>query len=523
MALDMTKETVRLDRPIGKETAQILLEGDTIVPDSKADAQEVLRCRGRIELEEPVVSEERIGVKGSLHVEIMYRTKNSTQPLSVMESTLPIEDVMHMDGLQPSAEVTLTAKIEHLSCSVVNDRKINTRAVLALGAKAQESVEIQPLAAVAEDMVEVKMGQMTLKQTAAEKRDRFLVQEEVALPAEKPAIGEILSKDAVVADVDIRPMEGKLSMRGNLRLTVLYIPEGTEAVAESVVFRLPFHGTLDMEGLTAQSQVSAKCKVLEMRVEPLADEGGEDRILQADISVGVAARAKEEMHLPVVEDAYHPQYPLHVNRQQISYPMEVGICRGRLSVKENIVLSMAEAPVMQVKDISCRVDSVEAMVKDGMVELEGVLQMEALYLCQDDRTPFALLRREVPFSGQILCKEARNADTAEVSVTVEDCDLQMLSDAEGELRVTMAVEAALLRQMEAVFATELSMEEQPQEKMTAGAVIYVVQPGDSVWEIAKKYGVPVEQLLRFNAMEDSSAVYPGQKLLLLKTTKEQIG
>lgn len=46
-----------------------------------------------------------------------------------------------------------------------------------------------------------------------------------------------------------------------------------------------------------------------------------------------------------------------------------------------------------------------------------------------------------------------------------------------------------------------------------GYIYYVVQPGDTLWEIAKKYqGVSVEDLKRINNLRNSNSIKPGQKL-----------
>lgn len=44
--------------------------------------------------------------------------------------------------------------------------------------------------------------------------------------------------------------------------------------------------------------------------------------------------------------------------------------------------------------------------------------------------------------------------------------------------------------------------------------IHMVQPGDSLWKIATKYGISVEELVRLNHMTVTDAVYPGQKLVI---------
>lgn len=54
------------------------------------------------------------------------------------------------------------------------------------------------------------------------------------------------------------------------------------------------------------------------------------------------------------------------------------------------------------------------------------------------------------------------------------------------------------------YASELSGEKR----------IYTVQPGDTVWDIANKYGQDTSQILAWNQLNRRSKIYPGQKLIV---------
>lgn len=49
---------------------------------------------------------------------------------------------------------------------------------------------------------------------------------------------------------------------------------------------------------------------------------------------------------------------------------------------------------------------------------------------------------------------------------------------------------------------------------------YTVQPGDSLWKISNRYGTSVEQLQKLNALA-SVTIMPGQKLIINKNTSSQ--
>ena len=48
-----------------------------------------------------------------------------------------------------------------------------------------------------------------------------------------------------------------------------------------------------------------------------------------------------------------------------------------------------------------------------------------------------------------------------------------------------------------------------------GMVVYVVQPGDNLWNIGKKYYVSVDRIKAINELV-SEDIMPGEKLLIVK-------
>ena len=60
---------------------------------------------------------------------------------------------------------------------------------------------------------------------------------------------------------------------------------------------------------------------------------------------------------------------------------------------------------------------------------------------------------------------------------------------------------------------KVKMNDEQMDSVTGGTILpYRVQPGDSLAEIAKKYHVTTDQLMKWNNMKDSGALAVGQQL-----------
>lgn len=243
MSWELEKKKITLDQQVGKESSQILLEGDVIVPDSKPDIEQILRCSGIVQLQEAKGNEDRVNFSGELLLSILYQGKKSSKPISGMEASLPIEDIIHIDGIDQNADITLSAVLNHLDCKLLNDRKINIKAVITVTAEASNSYTGEMIKAI-NDMptLQTKKGTMNINSTVENKKDRFIVKEELAIPNNKPNIGEILQTTISIVEKDIRPMDGRVLIRGNLKLCTLYVGDTDDSILEVVEHEIPFSG-----------------------------------------------------------------------------------------------------------------------------------------------------------------------------------------------------------------------------------------------------------------------------------------
>ena len=82
MSWDLEKKKITLDQQAGKESSQILLEGDVIVPDNKPDIEQILRCSGIVQLQEAKGNEDRVNFSGELLLSILYQGKKSIKPIN---------------------------------------------------------------------------------------------------------------------------------------------------------------------------------------------------------------------------------------------------------------------------------------------------------------------------------------------------------------------------------------------------------------------------------------------------------
>lgn len=147
---------------------------------------------------------------------------------------------------------------------------------------------------------------------------------------------------------------------------------------------------------------------------------------------------------------------------------------------------------------------------------KGYWQAEILYLSADDDEAVCVLKRGIPFRQTVEVRGAKAGDTACVRSTAEQVDFRLMTETEGELRAQILLEILVTAMEETEVVTDLlEMPEETPEKRPS-AVICVVQDGESLWDIAKKYRTTPERILMVNDIENPERLFSGQKLLILR-------
>ncbi len=514
--MEVDKETMEMKwkEQIGQQSTQILLEGDMIVPDSKPDLKEILRCSGTVKLKDKRVNEDRVSFSGEMEVSVLYGAKNGERYLYAMQSVLPIEDLIHMDGLEKHTEVTLQTAVEHLDCQIINDRKISIRAVIEVLAEAMQEKQAEILCDADAEGLEVLKGTLRMEQQTAELKDRFTVKEELILPAMKPEIGEVLWEEVSLTEQEIRPMDGKAMVRGNVKLEMLYTD--LEGAIGSFSEKIPFSGYLEDSGMDSRTLLNGMLLIEDAKLTPMPDEDGEIRQIAAEVMVGANLQGHEVTEQEILLDAYAPKNTVQLEREQILYPITAGSGKNQFMLKERIQLEHGEQPMLRAEAVWGDVRLADAAVKTDAVEAEGVLSVDILYDCAEDSEPICMLHRGIPFSQTMELKGVQDGDEAKVSLRLEEVDFQILSERDGELRATLTMESTVSREQTAETVTDIALTEEQPDCVMAGAVIYMVQPGDSLWTIAKRYHTTIADILAVNEIENPDLIYPGQKLLIMK-------
>lgn len=143
MSLEIVKEAIKLNQPIGEESTQTVVENDIIVPDVKPDIARILLLDGDAYINNVEAASDRLLVSGTLRYKILYISDDPEQSLKSINTAAGFQYTMEIPDTRQGMECRVKCDIEHLEHEIINSRKVNVKAVLSLNGIVTDQVDQQ--------------------------------------------------------------------------------------------------------------------------------------------------------------------------------------------------------------------------------------------------------------------------------------------------------------------------------------------------------------------------------------------
>ncbi len=517
--MDLLKKNIRLLMENGSTTDQMTLEEDCIVPDSLPDASKIVWKKAMLHVEDVQTEDGRISINGQWKVQILYSDDTAEHQIHRLEESIPFQESRAMDGNAGREHTQIGWELEDLTVSLINSRKVSIRGLITFFFRMEESRELQAaveLHGISD--VGVRKKELELLELKVCKKDIYRLKESLTLPSSKPTIQTILWSSMQLRGTEVRPENGKLSVRGECFLFLLYKSEEEQTKVQWMESALPFQGSLDCPGAEADliSQVDVQMEHYGITVEE--DYDGEKRQICAEAALGMQIHLYEEERTDILTDVYSPVKELVPVREDNRYESLVMKKSLRIKASGKGKLTAVQPRMLQICSSMGTVKMDDMRMTEKGLMLEGAVLLQVLYRSSDDKNPYAVLEDAIPFQQLTAMEEGEETYRFHIQNHLEQLSVSMLDSETVELKATVAMELFVVKEQQESFITDIEIKELDLKKIQElpGIVGYIVQPGDTLWSIAKQYYTTPEKICQLNKIEEKE-VKPGIGLVIVKT------
>ncbi len=488
------KTEIYTENKLFKDTAEIPVDVDFLLPDYCPDVVKILKCRAVARIASRTVSGGSVSPEGSVTISVLYSDENNR--VFSFEQPFPFAKSFETGITSDNASVDCRARVEYMNCRAVTGRKIDIHGAVELTLCVCERQTVEILADYDDPQLELRRNTVPATTPMGTAQKYVVLEDVITVGQGQPDICALLRYDAEPTVRESKLLNGKNIVKGELCLRMLYAP--TEGKPQTVRAILPFSQLIEVPGATEECTCDAEVCVAALEIKPKTEPGGEIRNFAVNAKLLICSKAYCDKDLEVITDAYSRKFetaltPTEVEIRRLDRVMEES-CRCRS------VFDFPNGTPTEVLDLCCEVQNAAASFGETELTVSGTV-MAGLLVCGENGIP-EYYEKPVEFSCKYPCEMTENASCVPV-VTVRNCNYSLDRDGHAEIRIELAIRAPIMITNPCRLITDLQVDEQPLPAEDRGAMtLYFAAAGESVWDIARRYRAAVEEIRSLNQIGD---------------------
>jgi hypothetical protein len=516
--VELIKKNIHMNKLKCKSTLQLTLDDDFNVPDIKPDIDQIITEQGEIKINDIKAMNGKLMVKGALGFNVLYLCEGDQRPVHNISGEIPFDEVINMDITCADDDPILKWDLEDLTTGLINSRKLSVKSIVRLYVTIEDLYD-EETAVMVEGSEDVQYINKKIEVTdvAINKRDTYRIKDEIMIPSNKGNITSLLYQDIRLSNVEVRLLEDRFTIKGELPIFILYTSEAEENPIEYFETEIPFSGTIDCNGCTEDMIEDITFRIVSKSLEVKPDADGEERVLDLEVILELGIKVYEVEEPDILCDVYCPSKEVTPVIRNATYENLVIKNNSKYRIADRIKVLENQPNILQICHANGVIKIDEVIPEGQELYVEGVIEVGILYISEDDSRPMNSLKGVLPFAQSIELKGMKPGSNYEIKPSIDQLNVMMLDSEEIEVKATINLNTIVFDMITEPIITDVVVTDLNLEKLQAmpGIIGYVVKKNDTLWKIAKKYYTTMNTIMAINELEDDR-IKEGDKLIIMK-------
>lgn len=527
MAISFNEELIRVEFVIGEDTITETVTSEITVPDVKPDIERIVDVKADITDIETDIEDGGVNITGDIEPSIIYVAEvpegEPQQPVHFVggeEVAFQFTNFVDIPDAEPGMNVFTDLNIKRVSYNFdPNDpRTVEVTVVITKFVKVTEFRQITVITEITgipeEDVTEELLR---IDDVIGEKTVTTTVTGRIDVPDVKPPIERVLNARADILPVTTEITEDGVIIDSSIEVGVMYVADVPEGEPQQPVHfvegTIPLNEALDIpgaipDGMTVYTNLNVK------RVS--FDFIDEDEV-EVDVVVEIFAKVTETRQVTVVVDVVSDL--VEIERELLRVEDVVGekVVFETITGRLNVPAGKPDIAEDGVIEASAQVLSYDDMTEREGVMIEGTVEGSIIYIADAEDQPVHFAEDTFNFDNFVEIPGTEEGMNIHSEVVVQRVSYNQLGPRTVEITAVLRkfVKVTEFKQIEIV--TDLVViSPAVEDECPPSYVVYVVQKGDTLWKISRRYNTTVESILEANPNIDPNNLQVGQKICIPK-------
>lgn len=491
MSSNIKKENFKLTSYLRRTYAETAVEGEVLVPDYYPGVMRIIRTEATPFIQSKTVREGKVDIEGSVGFRVIYVCENGT--LQSFNTAMPFSQNIDTKS-ENLALCTVTAQTAYASTRALNPQKLYFKATVSVFADAIQESDVATVRRSEEkndiymltDMLPTISVLLNVQKTVRA-ADEINVNKKVT---------QIIRHDATVCETERRVNNGKLIIKGDLSIKVIYVNAETSGI-ETTVQKTGFSQVFDVKDIDENGVFDINCEISEINVSLSTNSAETDSTIVYDSEICISAIAYKNSEEEICLDVFSSENELNISKDTVSGQKILNV-KKEFSVRDT--LSVGNYKKVHDVSVTASLEKAEYMAESGIMAVSG--DIHCLILYTDAENDYVSTEKLIPFEVRLPAEAGGNAAVAKCSTNINAGVFADVDDKNIEMRIEAVCFGTITVLNPQQIIVNVENGERKTQRRDAGITIYYAEKDESVFSIAKRYSVDPENIKRTNGVSD---------------------
>jgi hypothetical protein len=508
-------DTFNINEIIDSNSTEILLENEFMIADDSPAIEKIITTEGKSKINNAIVTTDNIIVDGKLIYNIIYRSDNEDLAIHSVTGEIPFREEISAEGATEDMEAFTNAFIDYIDAEQLTERSYLVKAVVVLDSDVYMKRPVTYVASLESDgSIQAKTKKITYTDTVAKISEEVNITDAVELSKGSGEIHSIIKSGADVYITNIDMLNEKMLIEGICKVGFMFMEDNDLHSTGYVSEEFPFTHYIELANSDDSMLRNVSVTVNDMTYSTTENFDNEKKLIEFALPFTVNASFYDTVERNIITDCYSTDYMLDVKSEKVNLSYLKDLTDKVVKYENNFdVLSGTIKDIYSV-DVSPKVS--EKRIANNKYIIDGYLDVNLLYL-NGDVNKIDKAFASLPFTADFPIDENDALGTIHSDIRTNKCSAYRKGSNSVNLNCDINVTLKFKNNDEITVIKEIAEKDPIDRSKMPSLVFRVVQPGETVWDIAKNYNLSINYLKELNELPEGSALAPGSKLIIARS------
>lgn len=505
MAIKLSKNNLCINQIVGQKNEKITVEGDEIVPDVKPDVLSIVSANGNVCMHKKEIQDGKVKLDGSINAYVIYIADDEKSSMRAINTSIDFSKTIEMKEIKTNMQLECKTELTNIECRILNGRKISLKSNLQLMLTAYSKENIEYVDSI-EDRLDMQLlnEKITINSLIGSGSTKVYAKDTVSID-NVDNLSEIMNLEILLANKENKISYNKILTKADAVFKIMYMTDDSRI--NTVNATIPVMGFIDMQDVNEDNICDVSYELKNIVVKPNNVEEHSVHV-EAEIEIFCFVYKKQEINM--IQDMYSKTMELTYNQKSVKVIKEKEEINEIFNLRKQERIE--EIRQNKIYDVEVRPTIISNQVEDGKVVYQGEINLVFVY-AEENTSRINVKTLVEPFDFTVTSQSITKRSKIETSVEMSKKDFVLMPDNSIDIKTDLNFKLNVIKECE-IKLIESVNETETKNKESFSIIIYYAKVGDTLWNIAKRFGSTVDEIVKVNNIENPDLIMPGEQLFI---------